>query len=74
MRHLIRKCPKCNSYTLKYTCAKCNVSTIDAHPAKYSPDDKYARYRIADRYIEAEEVNDSESLTQESREQSLNAS
>jgi len=63
MRHLIRKCPKCNSYTLKYTCVKCDVPTNDAHPAKYSPDDRYARYRIADRYIESEEVNDSESLT-----------
>jgi len=62
MRHLIRKCPKCASYTLKYSCEKCKVPTIDAHPAKYSPDDKYARYRIADRYIQTKEVSDSEPL------------
>lgn len=28
---------------------------MDAHPARYSPDDKYALYRIADRYIHAGE-------------------
>jgi len=46
---------------------------MDAHPAKYSPDDKYARYRIADRYTKSEEVNYSESLTQGSTEQSMKA-
>ncbi len=35
---------------------------MDAHPARYSPDDKYARYRIADRYINTEEQNDHETL------------
>ncbi|MEK0346681.1 MAG: nucleolar RNA-binding Nop10p family protein, partial [Nitrosopumilus sp.] len=24
--------------------------TISAHPAKFSPDDKYMRYRLAERY------------------------
>ncbi|MGB8132890.1 MAG: RNA-protein complex protein Nop10, partial [Nitrososphaeraceae archaeon] len=46
MKHLIRKCPKCGAYTLKQNCNSCNVSTIDPHPPKYSPDDKYARYRL----------------------------
>ncbi len=46
---------------------------MDAHPAKYSPDDKYARYRIADRYTKSEEMNDSESRTQGSREQPMEA-
>ena len=53
MKHLIRKCSACNRYTLKRLCPKCNAPTIDPHPAKYSPDDKYARYRIADRYARA---------------------
>ncbi|HYA84992.1 MAG TPA: RNA-protein complex protein Nop10 [Candidatus Bathyarchaeia archaeon] len=57
MKHLIRKCPKCKSYTLKFSCEKCKVPTIDAHPARYSPDDKYALYRISDRYIQAVEVD-----------------
>ncbi|HEY3526374.1 MAG TPA: RNA-protein complex protein Nop10 [Nitrososphaeraceae archaeon] len=50
MKHLIRKCPNCGAYTLKRECDSCKVQTIDPHPPKYSPDDKYARYRIEDRY------------------------
>ncbi|MDQ3909029.1 MAG: RNA-protein complex protein Nop10 [Thermoproteota archaeon] len=52
MKHLVRKCPSCNTYTLKHNCPKCNSITMDPHPPKYSPDDKYVRYRIADRYID----------------------
>jgi len=52
MRHMIRRCPKCLLYTLKSVCKKCGAPTVDAHPARYSPDDKYVRYRIADRYTE----------------------
>ncbi|HEU0145054.1 MAG TPA: RNA-protein complex protein Nop10 [Nitrososphaera sp.] len=51
MKHLVRKCPSCDTYTLKNHCPKCNSRTIDPHPSKYSPDDKYVRYRIADRYM-----------------------
>jgi H/ACA ribonucleoprotein complex subunit 3 len=54
MKHLIRKCPDCNTYTLKQTCSRCNAPTVDPHPPKYSPDDKYVRYRIADRYVKEE--------------------
>ncbi|MFL6319942.1 MAG: RNA-protein complex protein Nop10 [Nitrososphaeraceae archaeon] len=50
MKHLIRKCSVCYTYTLKYQCPKCNAPTVDPQPAKYSPEDKYVRYRIADRY------------------------
>ncbi|MFA5020323.1 MAG: nucleolar RNA-binding Nop10p family protein [Candidatus Pacearchaeota archaeon] len=27
---LLKKCPKCNSYTLKDTCPKCNEKTKEA--------------------------------------------
>lgn len=54
MKHLIRKCTSCGAYTLKHECPKCGSATADPHPPKYSPDDKYARYRIADRYAESE--------------------
>lgn len=50
MRFLLRKCSKCNHYTLKEKCPKCGEETISAHPAKFSPDDKYMRYRLAERY------------------------
>ncbi|HEY9387313.1 MAG TPA: RNA-protein complex protein Nop10 [Nitrososphaeraceae archaeon] len=50
MKHLIRKCSKCGIYTLKQQCPNCKTYTIDPHPPRFSPDDKYVRYRIAERY------------------------
>ena len=50
MHFQLRKCTSCNSYTLKITCPKCSEKTITAHPAKFSPDDKYLRYRLPERY------------------------
>ncbi|MEM2760615.1 MAG: RNA-protein complex protein Nop10 [Nitrososphaerales archaeon] len=50
MKQLIRKCVVCNIYTLKNDCPKCGMQTHNPHPAKFSPDDKYARYRVMDRY------------------------
>jgi H/ACA ribonucleoprotein complex subunit 3 len=55
MKHLIRKCSSCGVYTLKKDCPKCGGFTMDPHPAKYSPDDKYARYRLAERYESSDE-------------------
>ncbi|HEY7108799.1 MAG TPA: nucleolar RNA-binding Nop10p family protein [Nitrososphaeraceae archaeon] len=37
-------------YTLNHKCERCGNGTQDAYPAKFSPDDKYVRYRIAARY------------------------
>ncbi len=50
MRFQLRKCSNCNRYTLKNSCPACNETTATAHPSKFSPDDKYLRYRIAERY------------------------
>ena len=50
MRFQLRKCVKCFHYTLKDKCSKCNETTVSAHSAKFSPDDKYMRYRLAERY------------------------
>jgi len=41
MKH-IYKCPK-HGYTMKVEC--CNKQTIDSKPVKFSPDDKYGKYR-----------------------------
>jgi len=38
----MRKCLKCKKYTLKEKCPICNEPTVLAHPAKFSPDDRYA--------------------------------
>ncbi|MDP6641444.1 MAG: RNA-protein complex protein Nop10 [Nitrososphaerales archaeon] len=50
MKHLIRKCKSCSTYTIGKQCPKCSGDTTTPHPAKFSPDDRYARYRISDRY------------------------
>ncbi|MGQ9543786.1 MAG: RNA-protein complex protein Nop10 [Candidatus Bathyarchaeia archaeon] len=46
MRWQIRRCTKCGEYTLKETCPRCYVDTKSPVPPKFSPSDKYARYRI----------------------------
>ncbi len=43
-RHIL-KCPICKQYTMKSVCPKCNIETVTPKPAKYSPEDPYARYR-----------------------------
>jgi len=45
MKWLMRKCSKCSRYTLRNLCPYCGSSTKSPHPAKFSPDDKYAKYR-----------------------------
>jgi len=50
MRFQLRKCDKCKKYSLKYMCSICKQETVSVHPAKFSPDDKYIRYRLAERY------------------------
>lgn len=43
---LLRKCSKCLRYTLKKdVCSYCGSAVHVPHPAKFSPDDKYAKYR-----------------------------
>ena len=39
----ILKCTVCDKYTLKNT--HCGQKTINIKPAKYSPQDKWGRYR-----------------------------
>ncbi|MCK4477918.1 RNA-protein complex protein Nop10 [Candidatus Bathyarchaeota archaeon] len=45
---LLRKCEKCIRYTLNTEeCPHCGGKVHIPHPAKFSPNDKYAKYRIA---------------------------
>ncbi|HEW93887.1 RNA-protein complex protein Nop10 [Candidatus Geothermarchaeota archaeon] len=46
MKHKIRKCRKCNIYTMKEKCPICGDLTVTAHPAPFSPDDRYLIYKI----------------------------
>ncbi|MFP4118689.1 MAG: RNA-protein complex protein Nop10 [Candidatus Woesearchaeota archaeon] len=44
MTSKILKCEKCGSYGLGETCS-CGGTRVFSHPPKYSPEDKYAKYR-----------------------------
>ncbi|MCP8305356.1 MAG: ribosome biogenesis protein [archaeon] len=55
MKKLLKKCPACNTYTLQKKCPKCKNLTVSPHPAKFSIDDRYALYRVRDRYLEKTE-------------------
>ena len=47
MAWLLRKCVKCGKYTLrKDMCPYCGSGVHIPHRAKFSPDDKYLRYRM----------------------------
>jgi len=41
----IRVCGRCGSYTMSETCPGCGGRSRTAHPARFSPDDRYGKYR-----------------------------
>lgn len=44
---LLRKCKKCGRYTLrKDICASCGGKVRIPHPPKFSPNDKYLKYKL----------------------------
>ena len=47
MRTSLRKCSSCSLYTLKEKCPKCDLPTIMPIPARYSPEDRFGKYRRA---------------------------
>lgn len=44
---LLRICRACGRYTLQATCPDGHGATHNPHPARYSPTDRWARYRRA---------------------------
>ncbi|MCD6478080.1 MAG: RNA-protein complex protein Nop10 [Candidatus Aenigmarchaeota archaeon] len=44
--NMIKKCFHCGIYTLKDRCPKCGGETRTPHPPKFSPEDKYGKYRL----------------------------
>jgi H/ACA ribonucleoprotein complex subunit 3 len=47
MRSKIKKCRTCDLYTLKENCPICGALTSQTKPARFSPEDRYGRYRRA---------------------------
>ncbi|EES99598.1 Ribosome biogenesis protein Nop10 [Giardia duodenalis ATCC 50581] len=43
---ILCKCSSCDAYTLEEACPHCGAVTRTAHPAKFSPDDKYSEQRV----------------------------
>ncbi len=55
---LLRKCVKCGKYTLNQeSYSSCGGNLRIPHPAKFSPDDRYAKYRRAMRGLGQNENN-----------------
>ncbi len=49
MTKYLQKCKECNKYGLQNPeskCKYCGGKLINPHPPKFSPIDKYAKYRI----------------------------
>jgi H/ACA ribonucleoprotein complex subunit 3 len=44
---LLKKCVKCNKYTLNEVCSVCREKTASAHPMRFSleKEKKYGKYR-----------------------------
>jgi H/ACA ribonucleoprotein complex subunit 3 len=38
-------CPKCRRYSLRAACPACGHATTTPHPARFSPEDPYGKYR-----------------------------
>ncbi|NLI61797.1 MAG: RNA-protein complex protein Nop10 [Methanosarcinaceae archaeon] len=45
MKGKILKCKSCNLYTLKIKCPKCGKKASSPKPMRYSPEDKWGKYR-----------------------------
>lgn len=46
MKWKLRKCPIDGTYTFSEKCPKCGNPTVIPHPPRFSPVDKYVKYRI----------------------------
>ena len=44
MKHIL-KCQNCGRYTMQEVCPECGSRAVSPKPPRYSPEDKYARYR-----------------------------
>ncbi len=50
MKSRIKKCPSCKKYTLRESCERCGIKTINPTPPKFSPADPYGKYRRITKY------------------------
>ncbi|MFH1420864.1 MAG: RNA-protein complex protein Nop10 [Candidatus Aenigmatarchaeota archaeon] len=55
MPKIMKKCTKCNSYSLSEKCPSCESKTSNPHPAKFSPEDRHGKYRRIAKLIKTAE-------------------
>jgi H/ACA ribonucleoprotein complex subunit 3 len=41
----MKRCPKCRTYTLKEKCPQCGSLSENSFPPRYSPEDRFGKYR-----------------------------
>nr|WP_211531480.1 RNA-protein complex protein Nop10 [Methanocalculus chunghsingensis] len=41
----MRRCPEDGTYTFSQICTRCAARTRPVHPPRFSPQDRYGRYR-----------------------------
>ncbi|MFO7618352.1 MAG: RNA-protein complex protein Nop10 [Thermoplasmata archaeon] len=39
------KCMECGAYSLREPCPKCGGRAVSPHPPRFSPEDRYGKYR-----------------------------
>jgi H/ACA ribonucleoprotein complex subunit 3 len=42
----MKKCQECSAYTIKDICPKCGKGTAGVGPMRYSPQDRFGKYRL----------------------------
>ena len=45
MNKRISRCKDCHTYTMDEDCPKCQGKAASPHPPKFSPEDRYGKYR-----------------------------
>jgi len=45
MNKNMRRCPRCGRYSLDMSCPACGEKTCCPFPPRYSPEDRYGKYR-----------------------------
>jgi len=50
LKWLMRRCDNCGRYTFKEKCPVCGSPTRVPHPPRFSPEDKYVKYRLMIKY------------------------
>ncbi|MCL5983492.1 MAG: RNA-protein complex protein Nop10, partial [Candidatus Thermoplasmatota archaeon] len=41
----MRRCPSCGRYSFQDRCPECASATRTPHPVRFSPQDRYGKYR-----------------------------